>query len=110
MTSKNKKFIAFIGGCLFGGGLLFFESILNSIPPFLVQIIGFPAKAGLIISNIILWPICKFDTTNICRGLGLDGGPLEWIEWAGLFGGMIIGYGLIFLLIYILYLKIKNKK
>lgn len=80
------------------------------MPPLFFQIFGFPAKVGLLISDIILWPICKLDTTNICRGLGLDGGPLAWIEWTGLFGGMIIGYGIIFLLIYLLYIKAKKQK
>jgi len=101
MKPITKKVLTFIIGCAFGAALLL-------MPPLFPQILGFPAKVGFLISEIILWPICKLDTTGICRGLGLDGGPLAWIEWTGLFGGMIIGYGIIFLLIYLLYLKAKK--
>jgi hypothetical protein len=108
MTLPRKKILAFVIGCILGFGLLVYEPLLASMPAYAVRVIMFPASiGGLSISDAILHPICK-DGPYICRGLGLDGGPLAWVELTGILGGMMIGYGLLFLLIYILYLKLKR--
>lgn len=113
MKSKTKKFIAFLSGCFFGtlllGFLIIFEKTLNLFPHLLVGIITFPALIGIKIGDLIIWPICKLNTGDLCRGLPIDGGPLVWIEWTSMYAGLIIGYGLIFLFVYNLYTKIKNK-
>ncbi|EKE06873.1 MAG: hypothetical protein ACD_18C00249G0008 [uncultured bacterium] len=110
MQYKTSKLIPFFSGCLFAIFLiviaLVFEKHIDNKN--LLLVLAYPAKIGVWISDIILWSICKFDTNDLCRGLGLDGGPLEWIEWTGIIGGLIVGYGLIFLLVYILYQKIKK--
>jgi hypothetical protein len=40
--------------------------------------------------------LCPLLPPDSCRGLGLDGGPLEWLEWVMLFLQFAIGYGILF--------------
>ncbi len=102
-----------MSGCAFATIFALYISHVNipvySFTTIVVMILQVPFLIGMYIGDILLGPVCHFSTTNICRGLGFDGGPLEWVEWTSLIGGGILIYGLIFWGVYRLYLFIRNK-
>jgi len=107
---KQTGNVFFFSGCI---GLILFwleDSFYSTLIFYKIVmfILFIPAIIGFAISNIVLFPICFVNPHNICRGLGLDGGPLEFIEWAGMFGGMFVGYGVYGLGLYLLYKKIRK--
>ncbi len=105
---KSRSSQIFISGGLFGFFLTNFWTLSEKLPSFLYRLLLLPFLGGWYISKIVLWPICKLSKTNICRGLGFDGGPLEWIEWLFVYTSMIICYGLVFLSVYKIYSKLKK--
>ncbi|MBP7805109.1 MAG: hypothetical protein KA052_02750 [Candidatus Pacebacteria bacterium] len=102
---KKKRLIGFICGGLFG---LVTYLIVDNIPDSL-YFLAIPFLIGLKIGDIILWPVCHFSKTDICRGLAFDGGPLEWVEWTSMIGGGILIYALMFWIIIRLIEVIRNK-
>jgi len=100
--------VAFILGNLFGAISLFSLEMFNALPQPLYALTFLFGRIGFFLVEIILWPICKFNTDHLCRGLGLDGGPLVWVEWTGLFVSVMIGYGFVFLLVYMLFQKMRS--
>ncbi len=46
--------------------------------------------------KLLFW-FCSFTDPQACRGLGFDGGPLEWVEWTALFVMLMVYYGLLFI-------------
>ncbi|MBT4153207.1 MAG: hypothetical protein HOE53_01000 [Candidatus Magasanikbacteria bacterium] len=106
---RTPKKIAFLIGAITGAIIIYTEFFgISNVPSWLIDAIGFPIIIGLLVSRIILWPVCALSQTNICRGLGFDGGPLEWVEWTSIYLHTMVFYGLLFVGIYMVYLKIKK--
>lgn len=63
----------------------------------ILSIIGIPFKIINPVDSALHW-VCNVFRSDICRGIGFDGGPLVWIEWTSAVIAMAFWYGLIFLL------------
>lgn len=80
------------------------------LPDFMERFLFGPAAVSYItLSFLILGPYCKLTHGEKCIGLLFDGGPLEWLEYLFLFPGSILGWGLIFLILYRIYIRVKSK-
>jgi hypothetical protein len=111
MQSKFKlksSYIIFVLGNITGLVSLVSVEKFNTIPQPFKTVTFLLAQIGFILVKIIQWPICLLNPNNICRGLGLDGGPLVWMEWTGLFISVIIGYGFLFVCVYMLFKKMHS--
>lgn len=75
--------------------LLFFTMDLIFI---LFALPGYPV--GLFLGKVG----CAVYPPNYCIGMGFDGGPLEWLEWLGVFMGGFVFWGIF---IWFLYKKFK---
>lgn len=115
MTLPKKRPLLFFLGAVFG--LLFFALVAreingydNYIPYFIESILGFYLIPAIVIVDVVLELLCRLLNSNQCVGLFFDGGPLEWAEFLGVYIISCLVYGLVFLGIGDLWLKLKQKK
>ncbi len=103
--SRKNKLIAFLIGSLVGILIL-----ILGLFQIKIQILLLPAVLGIVAFDGLLAAVKLCQIKEIfCTGLGFDGGPLEWLEWASLFVGMMLVYGLIFLAGQIIYSTFVSK-
>ncbi len=94
---------SFLSGAAFGLLLFAISDFMpdaNTIPMLdkLLTVAYFPAQIVNAVDSIIFW-LAKTTSSNMDRGMGFDGGPLEWVEWLTVLLAMTAWYGFIFLLI-----------
>jgi|GEM_PF-4232911 len=100
MRKSIKYFLPGAGfGLLMFVVMLFMSGIsVESFPGKLLTIVYFPAGIVNVVDSVLHW-IADVFNSDIDRGLGFDGGPLEWVEWLSIVVSMIVSYGFISLII-----------
>lgn len=112
---SRKRVVAFLVGAVFGIGYLFAIFFLLPHPPaWLERILRatiFPLSSSIEMTDRVLYFFCDlFNQGSMCRGLGFDGGPLEWIEWVSVFVTIALAYGLLGLAVHEVADRVKSRK
>ncbi|MBU2566272.1 hypothetical protein KKG46_01790 [Patescibacteria group bacterium] len=112
LVKSNKKITgqlltAFIVGAIFGQLLLYGLLHFVNQGDLWVTYLAYPAFIVRYVDVPLLW-LCNIFNSNLCIGMGLDGGPLEWVEWAVMYTSMSVTYGLLFVIIYKIYSMFKD--
>ena len=107
LKSSTKVFI--IGsftGLIVSLPLMFLPISQDHIIAKITPILLYPAIVAFRNVNRPLQWLCDLFNSDLCRGLGLDGGPLVWVEWATLIIGSAMWIGVIFVIIHVFYRKL----
>lgn len=107
---SKKTVIAFFVGAFVGAlwsGYIFFVNPTVGIDGILLQVVGFPIYVGVLMSSVLLAPVCWLTDaartvegkTSFCAGLYFDGGPAENFELCMVFVSYALVTGLLFVVL-----------
>ncbi len=96
----KRSSIAFLIGAVIGL-LILLLMFRGGVSVTLSTILWMPVHPFILLGDKIIYLYCT--PKNLCAGLGLDGGTLEWLEWVFIYISAPITYGL--LAVFIDYLR-----